>query len=72
MSDLISFGVFEHHPSLTLAIVEFELVWTPHLLSAMDSTYRVPPRRQAISDRTAAFTHATMIEYDDPRRAIYR
>jgi len=27
---------------------------------------------EAISDRTAAFTHATMIEYDDPHRAAYR
>jgi hypothetical protein len=26
-------------------------------------------RLQAISDRTAAFTHATMIEYGDPHRA---
>ena len=26
---------------------------------------------QAISDRTAAFTRATMIEYDDPYRAAY-
>jgi len=27
---------------------------------------------QATSDRTAAFTHALMIEYDDPHRAAYR
>ena len=27
---------------------------------------------EAISDRTAAFTHATMIEHDDPHRAAYR
>src|SRR5260370_8117386 len=31
----------------------------------------VPARLQAISDRTAAFTHATMIGYDDPHRAAY-
>jgi hypothetical protein len=24
------------------------------------------------ADRTAAFTHATMVEYGDPRRAAYR
>jgi predicted TIM-barrel fold metal-dependent hydrolase len=36
MCDLI----FERHPRLTLAIVEFELAWTPHLLSTMDYTYR--------------------------------
>ena len=30
---LIFSGVFERHPRLTLAIVEFELAWAPHLLS---------------------------------------
>jgi hypothetical protein len=40
MCDLIFSGVFERHPRLTLAIVEFELAWTPHLLSTMDYTYR--------------------------------
>ena len=40
MCDLIFSGVFERHPRLTLAIVEFELSWAPHLLSAMDYTYR--------------------------------
>ena len=38
-SDLL-LGVFERHPRLTLAIVEFELAWAPHLLSTMDYTYR--------------------------------
>ena len=38
MCDLIFPGVFERHPRLTLAIVEFER--TPHLLSTMDYTYR--------------------------------
>ena len=33
-------GVFERHPRLTLAIVEFELAWALHLLSTMDHTYR--------------------------------
>jgi hypothetical protein len=32
--------VFERHPRLTLGVVEFELAWAPHLLSAMDYTYR--------------------------------
>jgi hypothetical protein len=32
--------LFERHPRLTLAIVEFELAWVPHLLSTMDYTYR--------------------------------
>jgi predicted TIM-barrel fold metal-dependent hydrolase len=36
MCDLIFSGVFERHPRLTLAIVEFELAWAPHLLSTMD------------------------------------
>jgi predicted TIM-barrel fold metal-dependent hydrolase len=37
---MIFSGVFERHPSLMLAIVEFELAWVPHVLSAMDYTYR--------------------------------
>jgi uncharacterized protein len=40
MWDLIFSGVFERHPRLTLAIVEFELAWGPHLLSAMGYTCR--------------------------------
>jgi predicted TIM-barrel fold metal-dependent hydrolase len=40
MCDLIFSGVFERYPSLTLAIVEFELAWVPHMLSTMDYTYR--------------------------------
>jgi predicted TIM-barrel fold metal-dependent hydrolase len=40
MCDLIFSGVFQRHPTLTLAIVEFELAWVPHVLSAMDYTYR--------------------------------
>ena len=38
--DMIFSGVFERHPALTLAVVEFELAWAPHLLSTMDYTYR--------------------------------
>jgi predicted TIM-barrel fold metal-dependent hydrolase len=33
-------GPGTRHPRLTLAIVEFELAWAPHLLSSMDYTYR--------------------------------
>jgi predicted TIM-barrel fold metal-dependent hydrolase len=40
MCDLIFSGVFERHPTLTVAIVEFELSWAPHILSTMDYTYR--------------------------------
>jgi hypothetical protein len=40
MCDLIFSGVFKRHPRLTLAIVEFELAWAPHVLSTMDYTYR--------------------------------
>jgi hypothetical protein len=40
LCDLIFSGVFKRHPRLTLAIVEFELAWAPHLLSTMDYTYR--------------------------------
>jgi predicted TIM-barrel fold metal-dependent hydrolase len=37
---LLFSGVFERHPRLTLAIVEFELSWAPHILTSMDYTYR--------------------------------
>jgi predicted TIM-barrel fold metal-dependent hydrolase len=40
LCDMIFSGVFERHPRLTLAIVEFELAWVPHVLSTMDYTYR--------------------------------
>ena len=40
LCDMIFSGVFERHPALKLAIVEFELAWAPHLLSTMDYTYR--------------------------------
>src|ERR671922_109944 len=40
LCDMIFSGVFERHPRLILAIVEFELSWAPHLLAAMDYTYR--------------------------------
>ena len=40
LCDMIFSGVFERHPRLTLAIVEFELAWAPYVLSAMDYTYR--------------------------------
>ena len=37
---MIFSGVFERHPRLTLAIVEFELAWAPNVLTSMDYTYR--------------------------------
>src|SRR2546422_11188917 len=40
LCDMIFSGVFERHPRLTLAIVEFELSWAPNILAAMDYTYR--------------------------------
>ena len=40
LCDLIFSGVFERHPRLTLAIVEFELAWAPNVLTSMDYTYR--------------------------------
>src|SRR5947208_15269800 len=40
MCDMIFSGVFERHPRLTLAIVEFELSWAPHVLTTMDYPYR--------------------------------
>jgi predicted TIM-barrel fold metal-dependent hydrolase len=38
MCDLIFSGVFGPHPRLTVAIVEFELAWVPHVLSTMVPT----------------------------------
>jgi predicted TIM-barrel fold metal-dependent hydrolase len=40
MCDMIFSGVFERYPRLTVAIVEFELSWAPHILVSMDYTYR--------------------------------
>jgi predicted TIM-barrel fold metal-dependent hydrolase len=40
MCDMIFSGVFERYPRLTVAIVEFELSWAPHLLTTMEYTYR--------------------------------
>jgi len=40
LCDMIFSGVFERHPRLTMAIVEFELSWAPHVLASMDYTYR--------------------------------
>ncbi len=40
MTDMIFSGAFERHPSLMLAIVEFELSWAPYVLTQMDYTYR--------------------------------
>ena len=40
LCDMIFSGVFERHPRLTSAIVEFEPAWAPHLISTMDYMYR--------------------------------
>jgi predicted TIM-barrel fold metal-dependent hydrolase len=40
MCDMIFSGVFERHPRLMLAIVEFELSWAPNVITMMDYTYR--------------------------------
>src|SRR6202035_321447 len=40
MCDMIFSGVFERHPRLRLAIVEFELASAPNVLTSMDYTYR--------------------------------
>jgi predicted TIM-barrel fold metal-dependent hydrolase len=70
MCDLIFSGVFERHPRLTLAIVEFELAWAPHLLSTMGYTYReghgeaiyrfksLPSRRRGACPREGGGRHA--------------
>lgn len=40
LCDMIFSGVFERHPGLRIAVVEFELAWVPHLLATMDYVYR--------------------------------
>src|SRR5690242_20040464 len=40
MCDIVFSGVFERHPRLTLAIVEFEVAWAPNALSSTHYTYR--------------------------------
>jgi hypothetical protein len=40
MCDMILSRVFERHPLLTLAILEFESAWASHPLSTMDTTQR--------------------------------
>jgi len=40
LCDMIFSGVFERHPRLQVAVVEFELSWAAHMLSTMDYTYR--------------------------------
>ena len=39
LCDMIFSGVFDRHPNLKVAIVEFELAWAAHLLGTMDYTY---------------------------------
>src|SRR5882724_9997697 len=70
MCDLIFSGVFERHPRLRVAIVEFELAWAPHLLSTMDYTYcerhgetiyrfkGLPSRRRGACPREGGGRHA--------------
>jgi hypothetical protein len=71
MCDLIFSGVFERHPRLTLAIVEFELSWVPNVLTYMDYTYRerhgeaiyrfkgLPSRRRGTARSRATSSAAT-------------
>jgi predicted TIM-barrel fold metal-dependent hydrolase len=70
LCDLMFSGVFERHPPLTLAIVEFELAWAPHLFSTIDYTYRerhgeaiyrfksLPSRRRGACPREGGGRHA--------------
>ena len=40
LCDVVFSGVFDRHPHLQLAIVEFELAWAPYVMAAMDYTYK--------------------------------
>ena len=53
MCDMIFSGVFERHPRLTLAIVEFELSWAPNVITSMDYTYRERHGESITGSRTA-------------------
>lgn len=56
-----------------IALSARNLTQAPHSIVGRVSFRKlVPARLQAISDRTAGFTHATMVKYDDPHRAAYR
>ena len=75
LCDLIFSGVFERHTRPTLAIVEFELAWAPHLLSTMDYTYRerhgeaiyrfesLPPRRRGACPREGGGTACSRSDF---------
>ena len=39
LCDMIFSGVFERHPRLKVAIVEFELAWVPYVVNTADYTY---------------------------------
>jgi len=39
LCDMIFSGVFERHPRLKVAVVEFELAWAPHLINTTNYTY---------------------------------
>ena len=40
LCDMIFSGVFDRHPRLRVAIVEFELSWAPYVIANADYTYR--------------------------------
>jgi len=39
LCDMIFSGVFDRHPGLKVAVVEFELAWVPYVLNTADYTY---------------------------------
>ena len=70
MCDLIFSGVFERHPRLTLAIVEFELAWAPHLLSTMETLVAIDAvtndlYRLALDDTLKIITPTKILLYSD-------
>jgi hypothetical protein len=69
MCDMIFSGVFERHPRLTLAIVEFELAWAPNVLSSMDYTRR---RRMACGSLSSLRCTASSSTCSCSHRVIQR
>jgi hypothetical protein len=76
MCGMIFSGVFERHPRLTLAIVEFELSWAPNISAAMDYTHR-ERHEEAIyrfkgDTRPSDFFHRNVVLSDPGGRAGIR
>ncbi len=62
---MIFSGVFDRHPDLRVAIVEYELAWIPHMLGTMDYCYR-----ERVEEASYRFAN-DMLPSDFFRRNVY-